>query len=335
MMTKLFITCFSLILLFACKDDKKKVTLENNPQEPNAISSVKSEPTVNKGEVPCDKIFVSHGKCFVPDKEKIYNLPIGNSPRKGGKDPIVTVIEFTDFQCPACQNFTNDTIPSLLKKYGDDLRIVFKHYPLSFHKMALVISQVSLEIRQQKGDTIFWKFHDIMFANPDKITEESYIFSQAKLLGADITKIKEALKTGKHRGAIKKDMDLGNSAGVKGTPWIYVNGKFSQRKPVAILVEEAIKEAKAIVDQGTPRNKVYSFLVDHGKPVYNKPIAKEIYQVELNKFKVTFMSKCKKQDKGYKNFYSTVYSCSKKEKNCSNFMNCIETSLLGNNRTQN
>ncbi|MBU1238146.1 thioredoxin domain-containing protein [Myxococcota bacterium] len=317
-----FILVLSLFLLWSCKDDTvtpgTQAPVQSNPGETKTPAS---------GPVPCDTLFASHGHCFVPKTDKIYNVPRGTSPMKGAKHPLVTIVEFTDFECPACKDFTNNTLASILKQHKDEVGVVFKNYPLSFHKGALKISLAAQEVRTQKGDEAFWKFHDVMFKGNDSGITDEWIRSQAKALDLDMSKFDKAMKSRIHQQAISKDMELGKQVGLEGTPWIFVNGRLARKKSVEDLVTEALAEAKKAVEAGTPREKIYGFITDHGKLFYEKPVEAQTYKLQLEKFKGGFMKNCTKTASDFQSFYGIAYDCSKKITVCAAFIKCIETSI--------
>jgi len=246
---------------------------------------------------------------------------------KGAKHPLVTIVEFTDFECPSCKDFTNETLPEILKQHKDQVGVVFKHYPLSFHKGALKISLAAEEVRAQKGDEAFWKFHDVMFKGNDSSISDEWIRSQVKALDLDMAKFDQAIKANVHQNTISRDMELGKKVGVEGTPWIFVNGRLARKKSVAILVLETLQEAKNAIDAGTPREKIYGFITDHGKLSYEKPIDAHTYKIQLQQFKSGFMKNCSKTTSDFQSFYGIAYSCSTKITTCAPFLKCIESAV--------
>jgi protein-disulfide isomerase len=80
-------------------------------------------------------------------------------PQKGGKEPLVTLVEFSEFQCPYCSKVI-PTMNEVLKTYGDDVKVVFKHNPLPFHKDAGPAAEASMAANEQGK---FWEYHDVLF----------------------------------------------------------------------------------------------------------------------------------------------------------------------------
>ncbi len=144
------------------------------------------------------------------------------SPAKGG--PVgspVTIIEFSDFQCPFCGR-VNPSIAQAKEAYGDKLRIVFRQFPLNIHPMAPKAAEAALCANEQGK---FWEMHDAMFSDQQKLTVPDLKASAAKI-GVDATKFDACLDGGKMAEIVARDMADGQKAGVTGTPALFVNGRF-------------------------------------------------------------------------------------------------------------
>src|SRR5690606_3109691 len=85
-----------------------------------------------------------------PDPSAIYKVPIGNSAQKGPADALVTIVGFSEFECPFCARVL-PTLQQIQEEYGNDVRIVFKHNPLNFHRNAMPAAEASLEVLAQGG----------------------------------------------------------------------------------------------------------------------------------------------------------------------------------------
>jgi len=93
----------------------------------------------------------------------VYNVPAPKaSPSKGGTNALVTLIEFSEFQCPFCSRVI-PTLDKLVEEYGDKVRVVFRHNPLPFHKNALPATLASEAVRKQAGEKAFWQMHNMLF----------------------------------------------------------------------------------------------------------------------------------------------------------------------------
>jgi protein-disulfide isomerase len=156
----------------------------------------------------------------VIDFDRAYNIPIGNSPIKGNKGAPVTIVEFSDYECPYCAAL-QPTLRGVLKAYPQEVKLVFKNFPLSFHKQARNAAKAALAAGEQGK---FWEMHDIIFENYDRLSEEKFI-EFARRIGLDVEKFIADYKSNKYDKQIQQDIELGISVGVRGTPTLFINGK--------------------------------------------------------------------------------------------------------------
>ena len=200
----------------------------------------KAEKAGKKGPAYYDSI-IENGKVFseLGDKKEI---DIEGLPFKGPKDAAVTIVEFSDFQCPFCSKI-NQPMDAALEK-DSKIKVVFAHYPLSFHQNAKPASIMAQEAWEQ-GPEKFWKLHSLMFGNQKDLSEEN-ITKWAKEAGVDVSKLTDAQKK-KHEAFLTKLQEMGNTVGVEGTPTVFINGRkwepSSGFSPEAI-VDAATKAAK-------------------------------------------------------------------------------------------
>jgi protein-disulfide isomerase len=157
------------------------------------------------------------------DTKTVWRVPVGNSPIFGKVDAPVTIIEFSDFQCPYCKR-VGPTMDKIKSTYGDKVRIVWKHEPLPFHPRAEPAAEVAIEARAQKGDKGFWDAHDKLFESQPKL-EDADLEKVAADLGLDVAKVKAAIKDKKHKKEVDADMELGEDVQASGTPHFFVNGR--------------------------------------------------------------------------------------------------------------
>jgi protein-disulfide isomerase len=185
---------------------------------------------------------------------------------KGAADALVTIVEFSDFQCPFCGR-VNPSLERLMKEYPDKIRLYFKHYPLSFHQDAPLASQAALAAGEQGK---FWQMHDKLFASQQALKRPD-LERYAQELGLDVNRFKQSLDSGKHKARVDSDTALGSSVGVTGTPAFFINGRslvgaqpFEKFKEV---VDEEIATAQKLLAKGTPRSKLYeTFLASAPAP---------------------------------------------------------------------
>ncbi len=150
------------------------------------------------------------------------SVEVGESPVMGGAKAPVTIVEFSDFQCPFCSRGA-DVVTEIKKKYGSKVRVAFKHFPLPMHREAKPASEASMCVNEQSSDK-FWKYHDLVFKNQDKLDNAS-LEKYAKDVGADVKKFNECFSAGKFKDMVQKDLEYGEKIGVKSTPTFFVNGQ--------------------------------------------------------------------------------------------------------------
>ena len=155
-------------------------------------------------------------------KRPVFNAQVGDAPWAGGANAKVTIVEFSDYQCPFCSKAAL-TMKKLKKKYGKKIKVAFKNYPLPFHKDAKKASEYGLCANEQ-NPKLFWKMYDTMFANQQKLSEDD-LKKYAQKHGVDMKKLKSCLDSGKAAKQIEKEMSEGEKLGIKSTPTFFVNGQ--------------------------------------------------------------------------------------------------------------
>ena len=140
---------------------------------------------------------------------------------RGPADAVVTVVEFSDFQCPFCSRVL-PTFEQVNKAYGDKIRFVFRQFPLeSIHPQARKAAEASLCARDQGK---FWEMHDAMFADQAGLAVDKLKEKAAKI-GLDAAQFASCLDGGKAAAEVTADLGVGQAVGVSGTPSTYVNGR--------------------------------------------------------------------------------------------------------------
>jgi protein-disulfide isomerase len=159
------------------------------------------------------------------DFEKVHSIDVGSAPILGNKDAPVTLVEYSDFQCPFCAR-ADPFIKELQGKYPNKLRVVFKHFPLTeIHPAARPVAIASLAAQAQGK---FWEFHDVLFKNYRTLdgSPES-IERYAQEAGLNVAKFKKDLEANraKYESQVDQDVKQGMQVDVRGTPTLYLNGK--------------------------------------------------------------------------------------------------------------
>lgn len=142
-------------------------------------------------------------------------------PSMGPENAPITIVEFSDFECPFCSRLL-PTMEQVKQKYGDKVRLVFRQYPLNFHQHAQKAAEASLCANEQGK---FWEFHDAMFQNQKELAVEQ-LKAKAAAMGMNAEQFNSCLDGSKFAAQVKKDFDEGSAAGVSGTPAMFVNGRF-------------------------------------------------------------------------------------------------------------
>lgn len=195
-----------------------------------------------------------------PDPAAIYKVPVGDSATKGSANALVTVVVFSEFQCPFCARVL-PTVSQIEEEYGNDVRIVFKHNPLPFHPNAMPAAEASLEVLAQGGANKFWQYHDKLFENQQGLTRENLEQWAQELGGINMGRFRAALDNNTHKAAVEADQQLARSLGASGTPAFFINGRNlrgAQPFPAfKAVIDEELARARQLVASGTPRNQVY------------------------------------------------------------------------------
>lgn len=170
-------------------------------------------------------------------------------PTKGPVTAPVTILEFSDFECPFCQR-VNPTLARVTEEYGDRVRVVFRQYPLdSIHASARKAAEASLCADDQGK---FWAMHDLLFAEQKELGVEQ-LKEKAGRLGLDAQAFNLCLDTSRHAERVEADLRAGILAGVSGTPAIFVNGRpLSGAVPFEQLAELIDAELKRLGSTGQP-----------------------------------------------------------------------------------
>jgi len=141
----------------------------------------------------------------------------------GAKNAKVTLVEYSDFQCPFCQRHL-PSIKQALKDFPNDVRLVYRYYPLSFHPEAQKSAEAAECAAKLGGNDAFWKMHDELFANQATLGRSLYT-DLAKKIGLNTANFDKCLDGGEMATRVNTDLNEGTTAGVEGTPATFVNGQ--------------------------------------------------------------------------------------------------------------
>jgi protein-disulfide isomerase len=177
-----------------------------------------------------------------PDANREYEVDLGGAPTKGSDDAVVTIVEWSDFQCPFC-NRVAPTLAQIEKEYGDQVRIAFKHMPLSIHAQAPQAHAAS-EAAHRQGK--FWEMHDLIFANQRDLSAET-LARYAQEIGLDMDQFGKDIAAEDVMKRIDDDLQQASKLGVTGTPSFFINGRYlSGAQPFPNfkrLIDDAIEKS--------------------------------------------------------------------------------------------
>jgi protein-disulfide isomerase len=166
------------------------------------------------------------GENIVLGEEEVGKIEEGGAGVKGKEDAPITIVEFSEYQCPFCAQYVEEAYQDIWRGYDDKIRYIFRDFPLSFHQHA----QTMAEAARCAGDQgQYWEMHDLLFEKNEEWSAEedvtSLLTSYASQLGLDKDEFNNCLDSGKYNQAVKDDFSLGQNIGVSGTPTFFINGR--------------------------------------------------------------------------------------------------------------
>lgn len=173
-------------------------------------------------------------------------VSLDDDPQMGDKNAKVTIIEFSDFQCPFCGRFFAQTLPQLKSEYVDTGKVllVYRDFPLdSIHPQATPAA-VAAQCANEQGK--FWEYHDKIFENQQSLSDASYK-SWAAELGLNTNQFNQCYDSDKYLSEVTKDFQDGSNAGVSGTPTFYIGSP--QKGYVEVVGAQPYSVFKQILDQ--------------------------------------------------------------------------------------
>jgi protein-disulfide isomerase len=194
----------------------------------------------------------------------VFKVPLEDSPRKGSDDALVTIVEFSDYQCPFCSR-AEATIQKLQEEYGSKLRVVMKQNPLGFHPRAKPAAKAAMAAGAQGK---YWEYHAKLFANA-KALEDADLEKYAEELKLDVARWKKDLANPEFDKVISRDQTLAGQLGATGTPAFFINGRLlSGAQPIdnfKTLINEELAKAESLVKSGTAPSQVYAAIIEKGQ----------------------------------------------------------------------
>ncbi|MBL0196298.1 MAG: thioredoxin domain-containing protein [Myxococcales bacterium] len=250
----------------------KALVAEGTPRRSVYVAATKTGFTPPKREEP---------EAEPPPDLTVYKVPVGNSPSLGPQTALVTIVEFSDFQCPYCKR-VEPTLTEVRRHYGDKVRLVWKDMPLPFHSRAVPAAILAREARAQRGDAAFWDMHGRLYADQTNL-EEAGLLALARQAKLDTGRVSRALAQKSHLAAIEADMDAGDDVNASGTPHFFINGRrlvgAQPLEKFKEIIDVELARAEAQVRAGTPASGVYAELQKSAQlttpPVVKKTVASD------------------------------------------------------------
>jgi protein-disulfide isomerase len=232
------------LFLAACQDEKPLNELRDQQRQILAKLTTleeKIDKASSRAALP--------GRRSGPDPARAYNLPPAKSPVKGPADAPITIVEFSDYQCPFCAR-SEPLVKEAMAAYPTQAKLVFKHYPLtSIHPQAMPAA-LAAAAAQKQGK--FWEMHEKLFANQRALAPEQ-LSEYARELGLDLDQFEADMKSDEVKAQVQEDVAMAQRAGVRGTPTIFVNGRILQQRSLdgfKQIIDPILKEAAAAPPAG-------------------------------------------------------------------------------------
>ena len=168
-----------------------------------------------------------------------YDIPIDDDPMIGPEDAPITIVEFSDYECPSCQRWHTEVFERLLEAYPDEVRLVYRDFPLtSIHPNATPAAIAANCAREQD---VFWDYHDKLFGMELGLNTEAYQ-EYASQLDIDTEEFTECLDSGRYDEEVQADFDFAANLGVRSTPTFFVNG-------IAVVGAQPFEVFEQVIEQ--------------------------------------------------------------------------------------
>jgi protein-disulfide isomerase len=181
-------------------------------------------------------------KTTIALKPPVVEVAAAGRPSRGGEKAPVTIIEFSDYQCPFCKR-AEDTVNEVLKIYGDKVRLVYRDFPLDMHPRA---KPASLAAACAGAQGKFWEYHAKLFENQSALGEAD-LKKYAQELGLDTAKFDKCLGDKEFAKKVEEDIEAGSKVGVTGTPAFFINGRM-------LSGAQPVDKFKEVIDEELARN---------------------------------------------------------------------------------
>ncbi len=171
------------------------------------------------------------------------DVSVDDDPAWGPEDAPITIIEFSDYQCPFCARFRKQTYDRLKEEYGDKIRFVYRDFPLVQIHPEAVPAAIAAHCAGEQGK--YWEYHDLLFLGGRDLGRDTYV-AYADELGLDIDEFSRCIDEERYLDEIQKDFDDGVAAGVRGTPTFFING-------IPLVGAQPFQNFQAVIEQELAR----------------------------------------------------------------------------------
>jgi protein-disulfide isomerase len=212
-------------------------------------------------------------------QEDSETIPVAGSPSQGPDTAPITMVQFSDFQCPPCSE-ASGTVRQLRERYGDRLRVVWRNNPLAMHNNAMIAAEAAMEAFAQGGAEKFWPMHDTLFQHQDALDRPS-LDRYARTLGLDMARFQRAMDGHTHQAQIDRDRALLTRLGSRGTPNFYVNGTLIHN---SVPIEQFVSVIDAALERALtiqPRARVYAEMVTESLASERREDTTAVYRVPV------------------------------------------------------
>lgn len=154
--------------------------------------------------------------------ESVKSIDLADSPTKGAAKPVVTLVEWADFECPFC-GVAAPLLKGIVEKYPEQVQLVFKHYPLSAHQHSDKAARAAVAAQRQGK---FWPLQQALFENQKAGLDETNLMKLARDAGLDMKEFENDIASEATADSVARDRKQADELGLEGTPMIYINGRY-------------------------------------------------------------------------------------------------------------
>lgn len=262
----------------ALEDGRHKAAVERDMAEARALGVTGTPTLFVNGQklvgVPAAPQLIAYirtvltGKSTTNDEARVdpKSFDLDGAPTRGPEDAPVTIVEFSDFQCPFCGRATA-TMDAVWKMYEGRVRRVFQHFPLDFHPDAPLAHRAALAAGEQGK---FWGMHDLIFANQQKMKRDD-LLRHATALGLDMERFVRDLDDRRFDAIVQKDLIEGGTLAVNATPTFFINGR-------RLVGAQTIDAFKLVIDR-----ELAGATVTFARPADGESVSAEVMDVALSR----------------------------------------------------